>query len=598
MKHSDTENPHIHIIINRVSFGKKAKNDSFSRTQIARICDKIELKYGLVKASQVRKNTTPYPFQPTNKPIHSTLKDPNQKRNLFKNKIKNNIEHTFRINPKANFVSLAKVLAEKNIQLKLRIQSTGRVSGITFFQGGMSLKGSEVDAAYKYNQLCKRMQQDPNQKITLEKPIPRAGYLDVLTQKVILDTPKKTPIINEEKIRQEKIAAVQRDQKKYGTYDKYLILRQKINYAISDLFKKEAMPDLSKLAHILEKEDVAFNLRVDPKGHIKGSSFGWNGINLPAKSIHPDYSIRSLMSKMNYTSSPKIQYTNITQEDQKINLQTGQISPVYEKFSAKHPTINIHEQLKNKQQKAILKPYISQDTSEQLSNKQLSLKDAIKQQIQNTFLKEKIVFLKKIVDALQEKKIDMYFRIQKSGKINGISFSKEGESLKGTLVGTKYRYGNLMKSIGFQKFDMVQLPDTIHSAGTINLREGKIHFDNTKYDPMPINVIEQVNQHPKDFSFFAQKNESDHKTVHTLEDRTSFDVSDTNHWKSCQKQDFEDEKAVIAGQKLGCLLQNVLASNLDMEEVSSQKNQTQDRIKSRSKSKGMGMKRGFGKKGD
>ncbi len=45
--HKDTEHPHIHIIANRIGYDGKTVNDSNNYQKIAKLCRKMELKYGL-----------------------------------------------------------------------------------------------------------------------------------------------------------------------------------------------------------------------------------------------------------------------------------------------------------------------------------------------------------------------------------------------------------------------------------------------------------------------------------------------------------------------------------------------------------------------
>ena len=148
VKHNDTEHPHIHIIVNRITMSGDVVSDSHDYKRQEVIMRSIEHEYGL-----------------------STVQ--NSKDAERKALSKGEIEHVLRSGEKSARMRLQELvdvaaqgkpglalfvqrLEAEGISVKLNQASTGRISGISFNLDGVAMKGSDLGKAYTWNSLQKR----------------------------------------------------------------------------------------------------------------------------------------------------------------------------------------------------------------------------------------------------------------------------------------------------------------------------------------------------------------------------------------------------------------------------------------------------------
>jgi len=148
IKHKDTEHPHIHIIVNRVTMHGDVVSDSHDYKRQEAIMRNLEREYGL-----------------------STVQ--NSKDTERKALSKGEVEHVLRTGEKSvrmrlqELVDVAaqdkpglalfvKRLEAEGVNVKFNQASTGRISGISFSLDGVAMKGSDLGKAYTWNSLQKR----------------------------------------------------------------------------------------------------------------------------------------------------------------------------------------------------------------------------------------------------------------------------------------------------------------------------------------------------------------------------------------------------------------------------------------------------------
>ncbi len=140
IRHKDTSHQHLHIVANRITLQGDTVSDRFSMNRSASICDELELKYNLTVArghGQGRKKDKVPVLQKAKKDIRIVMaKGLDQGINSWQH--------------------LERYLKSKDVELQFQKQSTGRINGISFRMGEISVKGSAVDRAFSYQRLDKR----------------------------------------------------------------------------------------------------------------------------------------------------------------------------------------------------------------------------------------------------------------------------------------------------------------------------------------------------------------------------------------------------------------------------------------------------------
>jgi len=148
-RHYDAEHPHLHLLVNRISFDGKVVSDSNNYKRSEEIVRQLEMKYGLLKV------------QPSKQANRKAPK-------------KNEIEMAFRIGKPSYKMALQEKLIriidnsgsihdvirqgeQQGIYFLFNHASTGRVSGITYFTGDFKIKGQALGNQFKWNELAKKI---------------------------------------------------------------------------------------------------------------------------------------------------------------------------------------------------------------------------------------------------------------------------------------------------------------------------------------------------------------------------------------------------------------------------------------------------------
>ena len=147
-RHTDTEHPHIHILVNRISLDGSVVSDSNDYKRQELIMRNLEKEYGLVRvpsSHEVGRKA------PTKGEVEHSLRtnQPSVRMNL-----QNIIDSTLSAN--ASFPDFVKSLSQQGIDTKLNQASTGTISGISFAMNGVAFKGSQLGKGYTWKSLEKR----------------------------------------------------------------------------------------------------------------------------------------------------------------------------------------------------------------------------------------------------------------------------------------------------------------------------------------------------------------------------------------------------------------------------------------------------------
>lgn len=148
VRHHDTEHHHIHIIANRIGYDGQVASDKWCKNRTARICDRLEEKYGLVIAR----------LQGNNK---RNARDKVPLKKQLKSEIKKAITESLERGT-SSYDQLIEELKQKGIETVFQTQRTGRVNGVSFRYRGISFKGSSIDKSFSFRRLAKGLKQNIN----------------------------------------------------------------------------------------------------------------------------------------------------------------------------------------------------------------------------------------------------------------------------------------------------------------------------------------------------------------------------------------------------------------------------------------------------
>lgn len=147
-RHYDAEHPHIHLLVNRITFEGKLVSDSNNYKRSEAILRKLEAKYNLVTV------------EPSNKAAVRAV-------------TKSEIEMTERTGKPSDKLLLQelmnRLLSKKGMDINEFIQkgeqagihflfnqaTTGRITGITYFYNGLKIKGQALGNRYKWAEMIK-----------------------------------------------------------------------------------------------------------------------------------------------------------------------------------------------------------------------------------------------------------------------------------------------------------------------------------------------------------------------------------------------------------------------------------------------------------
>ena len=163
-RHNDADHPHLHLLVNRITFEGQVVSDSNNYKRSEQILRGIEVQYNLVQLSQLQDTQ-----------IQDTQIQSNRIRNSrIRAATKDELEMVMRTGkPSAKMVlqekmndvvSKSKTVSElisngqkTGINFLFNLQSTGRISGITYFYGSLKITGQKLGNNFKWAELIKQV---------------------------------------------------------------------------------------------------------------------------------------------------------------------------------------------------------------------------------------------------------------------------------------------------------------------------------------------------------------------------------------------------------------------------------------------------------
>lgn len=147
-KHTDTEHPHIHLVINRISVEGQVVSDSHDYQKQESLMRKLEQELNLktVESSREakRKSLTKGEVE------HSVRTGEPSTRMLLQKVIDSTLQSSLTLE------AFTQKLEEQGVKTRLNQGSTGFVSGISFSLNEVALKGSDLGKNYTWKSLQKR----------------------------------------------------------------------------------------------------------------------------------------------------------------------------------------------------------------------------------------------------------------------------------------------------------------------------------------------------------------------------------------------------------------------------------------------------------
>lgn len=156
VRHTNTENPHIHLLASRISMSNSLKivSDYYCKNRSAQISDKLEDKYNLTVAQKTRRKGIS-----TNRTAKSSIKAE------LGMKIRSILDDS----SIKTWNDFQKELQKNKISMILHSQSTGRVYGISFSMDRFSFKGSSINKDFSVSKLNNRLELENGKQLEISK---------------------------------------------------------------------------------------------------------------------------------------------------------------------------------------------------------------------------------------------------------------------------------------------------------------------------------------------------------------------------------------------------------------------------------------------
>lgn len=147
VRHHNTDNPHVHLIYNKVDFDGKliSSHNDFKRNEIAtkKIKEKYRLTFGEGKEQVNRQR----------------LNDPDKTKYEIYHAVKGALKTAH------NWNEFQQHLLKSGIEIKFKYKGqTSEVQGISFSKDGLSYKGSQVDRSFSFSKLDAQLSQANHQE--------------------------------------------------------------------------------------------------------------------------------------------------------------------------------------------------------------------------------------------------------------------------------------------------------------------------------------------------------------------------------------------------------------------------------------------------
>lgn len=184
IQHRGTERDHIHLVVSRIDEDGKVISEWQSKRRAEKVMREVEHKYNLEHVPMSREAIRATPTRAEREVFERTG------RMSAKMSLQGHVERALRDQPTAT--EFIEKLQRIGVQAIPNLQSTGRVSGISFRQGEELMKGSDLGRGLSWGALQKRgLSYDPERDRTaIEIAWQRAEMSRTGAQTIALPTPE------------------------------------------------------------------------------------------------------------------------------------------------------------------------------------------------------------------------------------------------------------------------------------------------------------------------------------------------------------------------------------------------------------------------
>ncbi len=148
-RHHDAGHPHIHLLVNRISFDGTVVSDSNNFKKSEAILRNLEIKYGLTQVQNSEKAETKAVKKGELEMVIRTGK-PSDKM-LLQEKMKALLSR-----PNLTITDMIRQGQKEGIHFLFNQAMTGRITGITYFHEGFKIKGQALGNRFKWAEIIKK----------------------------------------------------------------------------------------------------------------------------------------------------------------------------------------------------------------------------------------------------------------------------------------------------------------------------------------------------------------------------------------------------------------------------------------------------------
>ncbi len=154
-RHHDADHPHIHLLVNRISFDGRVVSDSNNFKKSEAVLRNLEIKYGLKQVQDSKKAETKAVKKGELEMVIRTGK-PSDKM-LLQEKMKTLLDR-----PDLTVSDLIKQAKKEGIHFLFNQAMTGRITGITYFYEDFKIKGQALGNRFKWAEIIKKVGYEQN----------------------------------------------------------------------------------------------------------------------------------------------------------------------------------------------------------------------------------------------------------------------------------------------------------------------------------------------------------------------------------------------------------------------------------------------------
>jgi hypothetical protein len=149
-RHHDAEHPHLHLLVNRISFDGNVVSDSNNYKKSEQVLRCIELQYNLV---QVKGSESSRLHAATKDELEMVIRTGRPSEKMLLQEIIKKLLNEKNLMT-AEFIRKGE---QQNINFLFNQASTGRVTGITYFHNGFKIKGQALGNSFKWAEIIKKI---------------------------------------------------------------------------------------------------------------------------------------------------------------------------------------------------------------------------------------------------------------------------------------------------------------------------------------------------------------------------------------------------------------------------------------------------------